>query len=181
MHGSGNAFGTRRAGLPARVASAVAALAAAVWLGGLLALGAIAAPIVFAVAPFPWSANAMTMVFQRFDAVAMTCAVAVLGAEALRAASRQALGRLDVLRVGASVLAAAAGVVEGVFVSPRIAELHRGGAIRGVGAAGVELSWLHDWAQRLGKAEVLLLAVVIVLHASRPMEGTGGEGKAAPS
>jgi hypothetical protein len=158
--------------VPTRAASAVAALASAVWLGGLLALGAIAAPVVFAIAPWPSNANAMTIVFRRFDGVAMTCAAIVLGAEALRAASRRALGRVDVLRVGASLLAAVAGVVEGTLVSPRIAELHQGGAIRGVGAAGVELSTLHDWAQRLGKAEVLLLALVIVLHVSRPIEGT---------
>ena len=57
--------------LPA-VASVIGALAVAVWLGGLLVLGAIAAPLVFANVSFPQSADAMTLVFRRFDTVAMT-------------------------------------------------------------------------------------------------------------
>jgi hypothetical protein len=67
-------------------------------------------------------------------------------------------------------LAAVAAVVEGVSVSPRIAALHAGGAVRGVNAAGLELARLHDLAETLGKAEVLLLAVVVALHVlSRPV------------
>jgi uncharacterized membrane protein len=166
--------------LPSRVASGVAALASAVWLGGLLALGAIAAPVVFAVAPWPSNANAMTVVFRRFDGVAMTCAVVVLAAEAVRALSHKGFSRVDVVRIGASLLAAAGAVAEGTLVSPRIAELHQGGAIRGLGPAGIELASLHGWAERLGKAEVLLLALTIVLHASRPIEVAAGAGGGHP-
>ena len=50
-------------------------------------------------------------------------------------------------RTGATMLSAAAGAVfEGLRVSPRIAELHAGGAVRGVGIAGIELARLHDLA-----------------------------------
>jgi putative copper export protein len=153
-----------------RAASAVAVLAAAVWLGGLVALGAVAAPIVFAVAPWPSNADAMTLVFRRFDDVAMSCAALVLLAEAGRAALRASFSRAEVARVALAVLAAAAAVAQGSHVSPRIAALHAGGAIRGVGAAGAELARLHDWAERLGKAEIALLGVLIVLQA---WEGAG--------
>lgn len=159
-----------------RACSSLALLAAAVWLGGLVALGAITAPIVFAVAPFPASADAMTLVFRRFDEVAMTCAALVLGAEALRAATpgtTRPLVRADFVRVACAGLAAVAAVVEGTVVSPRIAALHAAGAVRGVGAAGTELSHLHDWAERLGKGQVVLLALLVVLYGLGNMHDAG--------
>jgi hypothetical protein len=157
-----------------RVAASSALLAIAVWLGGLLALGAIAAPIVFAVAPFPQSADAMTLVFRRFDLVAMTCAAVVLASEAARAwmgrTRRMATGG-DALRAAASTLAAAAAVYEGSSISPRIASLHFAGVLRGVGPLGAELARLHDMAELSGKAQVLLLALAIVLQTGRAAGG----------
>jgi hypothetical protein len=157
-----------------RLAASSALLAICVWLGGLLALGAIAAPIVFAVAPFPQNADAMTLVFLRFDRVAMTCAAVVLASEAARAWMRRAprtATRGDAMRAAASALAAAAAVFEGTSVSPRIASLHAQGAIRGVGPLGAELARLHDTAELSGKAQVLLLALVVVLQTGVAMRG----------
>ncbi len=139
-------------------------LAVALWLGGLLSLGAIAAPVVFSVVPLPTSADAMTVVFRRFDLVAMACGAVVLVSEAARTVARLPFGRVDALRVAAAVLAAALAVYEGTYVSPRIAMLHMGGAIRGVGDAGVELSRLHDVAEACGKGEIVLLVVLLVFH-----------------
>lgn len=150
-----------------RVTGIVALLALAVWLGGMLALGAVAAPVVFGTVPMPAAADAMTTVFRRFDAVAMTCATLVLAAEAARVLARVPYARTDHARAALSVLAAGLAVFEGVRVSPRIAELHFSGAIRGLGAAGLELDKLHDLAETIGKTEVLLLALVIGLHAWR--------------
>jgi hypothetical protein len=150
-----------------RVLSIAALFAIAVWLGGLIALGAIAAPIVFAIVPYPSSADAMTLVFRRFDVVAMGCAAVVLATEAVRGVG--GIGgarfvRADHARAFASLLAAAAAVYEGVKVSPRIAALHAAGAIRGVDSAGLELARLHTRAEDCGKAQILLLAAVIALH-----------------
>jgi len=84
---------------PAALAAAVvSSLAAAIWLGGLLALGAIVAPTVFHNVSYPENANAMTLVFRRFDLVAMACAAAALAGEALRVALRVPSGRLDRVR-----------------------------------------------------------------------------------
>lgn len=147
-----------------RVTGIVATLALALWLGGLVALGALVAPIMFSRVSMPWSADAMTVIFQRFDSVAMACAAALLLTEAVRAVGRLPFARLDHLRAGVSVLAAAAAVYEGASVSPRIATLHAEGAVRGLGSAGMELAKLHDVAELLGKTEVALLVLVIVLH-----------------
>ncbi len=150
-----------------RTLSILALFAIAVWLGGLIALGAIAAPIVFAIVPAPFSADAMTIVFRRFDVVAMGCAAVVLATEAVRGVG--GLGgarfvRADHARAFVSLLAAGAAVYEGIKVSPRIAELHAAGAIRGVDSAGLELARLHNLAEECGKAQILLLALVIALH-----------------
>jgi hypothetical protein len=152
-------------------ASIVAGLSVAIWLGGLVALGAVTAPIVFAVAPMPQSADAMTQVFRRFDFIAMTCAALVLASEAARLIGRVPFHRLDQVRAAVGVLAAAVTTYEAVDVSPRIASLHLEGAVRGVGAAGMELNRLHGVAELLGKTSVVLLVALVVLQAitaSRP-------------
>jgi len=147
-----------------RIASALALLSAALWLGGIVALGALAAPAVFSTVALPASADAMVIVFRRFDMLAMTCAAIVLATEALRRAGRRALERWDVARAAVSVAAAAAAVFQGTSVSPRIAELHAAGVIRGLGASGADLSHMHDVAEACGKAQVFLLAVLVILH-----------------
>jgi hypothetical protein len=149
-----------------RAAAVVALLSVTLWLGGLVALGALVAPVVFSRVSMPWSADAMTVIFRRFDMVAMACAAALF--------ARVKFARLDHLRAGASVLAAAAAVYEGTDVSPRIADLHASGVVRGMGAAGMELARLHDVAEALGKTEVALLLAVLVLQAltlTRPARG----------
>jgi hypothetical protein len=144
-------------------ASVVEALAVAVWLGGLVALGAVAAPLVFANVSFPQSADAMTLVFRRFDSVAMTCAALAMASEAVKVAARVPFGRVDHLRAGLTVVGAVLAVIEGTMVAPRIAALHAAGVLRGMGAAGETLSHLHDVAEALGKTQVVLLAVVLAL------------------
>jgi len=144
--------------------SVASALAVAIWLGGLVALGAITAPIVFTVVSMPQSADAMTLVFRRFDVVAMSCAAIALAAEATRTLARVPFARLDHARAAVTTLAAIAATYEGTNVSPRIAALHMSGAVRGLGPAGIELSRLHDIAEACGKAEVLLLLAVVALQ-----------------
>ena len=94
-------------------AAIASGLAVALWLGGLVALGAVTAPIVFAVAPMPQSADAMTLVFRRFDTIAMTCAAVVLASEAARVVARVPFRRLDHARAAAGVLAAIVTTYEG--------------------------------------------------------------------
>jgi hypothetical protein len=148
-----------------RLASAVVALLAiALWLGGLLALGAIAAPVVFSVVAMPSSADAMTIVFRRFDLVAMGCALVVLAAEGTAFFAGPPSTRVDGWRVAACLVASALGAYEAVAVSPRIAALHRAGFVRGLGPEGIELSRLHDMAEWCGKVELVLLVAAIVLH-----------------
>jgi len=147
-----------------RVGAVIGLLAVSLWMGGLVALGALAAPVVFAIVPFPSSADAMTLVFRRFDDVAMACGAVLLATEAARALARPPPTRLDHGRVVASALAALAAVVEATRISPRIAELHAAGVVRGASAAGAALSRLHDEAEMCGKVELALLVAVVALQ-----------------
>lgn len=169
------------AGVMRRVTASVSLVAVALWLGGLLALGAIVAPVVFSVVSMPSSADAMTIVFRRFDLIAMACAALVLASEAMRAVARVGFAPVDHARAAAGVVAAALAVFEGTHVSPRIAALHAGGAIRGLGAAGRELSHLHDIAELCGKTEVLLLVAIVVLHVVALTRGGAGPRPSEPS
>ncbi|WP_437621528.1 DUF4149 domain-containing protein [Sorangium sp. So ce1151] len=170
-----------------RAAASVAALAAGAWAGGMVALGACAAPFVFRLAPAPFSGDAMSAAFGRFDQLALGAAVILLGAEVARtwAAGRQGASRAArVRRVVAMVMAGCAAYV-GLAVTPRITALHREGARRGEGENGVELERLHRRAELVGRSEVFLGASLVVLHvftlgARRPEQDDEDDEAAAP-
>ena len=151
-------------------------LAVGLWASGLLTLGAVVAPIVFRVVPAPGSADAMTLVFKRFDGIAITCAAIALVAEAAFAIRGGRTTRADLVRGGCLVVAAGLAIAIGAWLSPAIAALHRSGAIRGLGDGGLVLERLHHLAERLAKGELLLLLVVFILtvtKATRPyIDGT---------
>ena len=152
--------------------AAVQLLALAVWAGGLLALGAVVAPIVFRVVPAPTSADAMTLVFRRFDVVAITCAAIALVAEASFALRGGRVTRVDLVRGLAVVVAAALAIAVGAWLSPGIADLHRAGAVRGVGDAGAALERLHHLAEGLSKAEIVALFASFVLSIAKASRST---------
>jgi hypothetical protein len=151
---------------------AISLLALSVWLGGFATLGAVVAPLVFGIVAAPASADAMTAVFRRFDSVSIVCAVIVLLVEGAHATLRRPLLRRDLARAALVVVAAALAIVEASTISPHIERLHRDGAVRGLGAAGLELDAVHHLAESLAKTELWILVVVLVLHAfrARPSE-----------
>src|SRR5262245_24671524 len=101
----------------------IAILALALWIGGMVALGAIAAPVVFGTVPAPTSADAMTIVFRRFDKLAIACVLIVLLVEATLALKSK-VTRVDLARGILAAIACACAIVGGVYVSPQIEALH---------------------------------------------------------
>lgn len=151
---------------PPRVVVAIASiqvLAIALWAGGLVTLGAVVAPIVFHTVPAPTSADAMTLVFARFDRVMIVCGAIALVAEATLALRGGRVERADVVRMVALVVAVALAITIAAWLTPGIASLHEGGAVRGSGPAGLELERLHKLAEGLAKAELAFLLLVAVL------------------
>ena len=126
------------------VAGSLALLAAGVWLGGIVVLGAIVAPTVFGIVPAPTSADAMTVVFVSFDKIAMTAAAIVAVAEVVRsraapahrgeAADQATVTRVDVARWGHAMARPSPGFV---FGGARAAAAR---PYRGVHFAHIELS-----------------------------------------
>jgi hypothetical protein len=141
----------------------VYALAVAIWAGGLAVLGAIVAPTVFRNVAAPASADAMILVFRRFDAVAMTCGVVALVAEATLAFRGGRVTRLDVVRGIGLTIATGLAMAVGLWLAPGIAALHRDGAIRGSGESGMALERLHSLAEAAGKGQLFLLLAVLAL------------------
>jgi len=156
---------TRRA-LADRAATTVVVLAAGLWIGGLIALGACAAPFVFRLAPAPFSGDAMGAAFARFDQIAIGCSAAILGAEIVRTyvGRRARRGIAARARRMVAVVMAMLAAYGGLLLTPRILELHRGGAMRGVGPEGEELERVHVRAEAVGKAEVGLGILLVALH-----------------
>jgi hypothetical protein len=155
-----------RRALVERIAATVAIVAAGSWVGGLVALGACAAPFVFRMTPAPFSGDAMAAAFGRFDQIAIGSAVVLLGAEVARtwAAGRRGRALLSRLRRFAAMSMAALAVYTGLSLTPRIASLHHEGVRRGVGEEGAMLEHIHARAELTGKATALLGIAVIALH-----------------
>ncbi len=136
-------------------------IAVSVWVFGFATLGAIVAPIVFRTVPAPWAADAMTLVFARFDKVALVAGTIAIVAELLRL---RETGRIAVAR-RVCLGIAFTGLLAGALVfTPTIARLHREGAIRHIGPAGEELEQNHRRAEAVAKAEVYLGFAYILLQ-----------------
>jgi uncharacterized membrane protein len=147
-----------------RITSTVALMALTVWVGGLVVLGAVVAPIVFGAVPYATAADAMTLVFKRYDKIAMGAAVVVLATEAVRARLSGRFGAADTARALVTLVLAAMAAAEGLWITPKIAELHAEGVMRGVGEAGASLDSAHALAEQLGKGQAVLALVLIALH-----------------
>jgi uncharacterized membrane protein len=146
-------------------AATVAVMALAIWIGGLVALGACAAPLVFKIVPAPTSGAAMGAVFRRFDVIAISCAVVVLGCEAVRIWVREGSAtNAERLRGLLAVIAAGAAIYGGVELSPSIVALHAAGAVRGFGENGVALDRIHDLAEVVAQVEVTVGFFLLALQ-----------------
>ncbi len=141
-------------------------LALGLWSGGLVALGAIAAPLVFGIVPMPDAADAMAAVFARFDQLVIGLALTLLVSDGVLLLARrgQVFDWLDRLRPLATIVLSLLGIGEAMYITPRIAGLHAAGAVRGVGDSGMRLDQLHGVAERLGKGQLLLALLLVILH-----------------
>ncbi|MBL9026429.1 MAG: DUF4149 domain-containing protein [Myxococcales bacterium] len=149
-----------------RVAVVVAVLAAGLVVGGMLALGACAAPMVFRLTPAPYSGNAMGAAFARFDRIAIGASCALLAAEVVRTylARRHRQKITERLRRFAGIGLAGAVTFMGLVLSPEINDLHTKGVRRGEGELGMQLEATHKRAEMVGRLEAALGLLCIALH-----------------
>jgi hypothetical protein len=149
-----------------RGAATVAVLAAGIWMGGMIALGACAAPFVFRLTPDPYSGEAMGAAFARFDQIAIGAAIIMLGAEVARTFVQGARGRSLPARLRRllAILMAAGAVYSGLVLTPQILGSHRAGVRQGVGAEGAALAQIHQRASAIGKIEIVFGVALVALH-----------------
>jgi len=162
-----------------RCAASAAVLAAGLWIGGLVALGACAAPFVFRLTPAPFSGDAMGAAFARFDQIALGAAVVILACEVVRTwiARREPRGTAARVRRIVAVVMASFAAYEGLLLTPRILELHRAGARRNVGPEGAELERVHVRAEQVGKLDLSLGVALIALHVFTVASSRSGRRK----
>lgn len=130
----------------------VATLAVALWLGGMLALGAFAAPEVFGQLEREVAGPVMGAIFAKFDRLVLVL-VAVLGVcEGIRALLEGVRGKLAIARLVTAVALIGLALTSALWLGPSINELFEQGVRRGVGEAGVEMERLHNLATALAKA-----------------------------
>jgi hypothetical protein len=183
---SEDAIRARRRSVIDRAAASVAVLCAGSLFGGLLALGFCAAPMVFKLAPAPFSGNAMGAAFARWDRVAVAFSALLLVCEVVRTWAARGRSRRLVPRIRrmAAVLVGLLAVYIGTNVSPRILALHDAGARRGDGTEGAELEAIHKTAEIFGKLEAALAVALVGLHVftlrTRDDEEDEEEDAAAP-
>jgi len=156
-----------------RGAATVAVVSAGLVVGGLVALGACAAPFVFRLTPAPASGFAMGAAFARFDRIAIGAAAVALGAELVRTFLVRRRPPTIAARLRRFVAMGLAGAATwmGTSVSPAITDLYAAGARReaattaGPGAdLGASLDALHRRAEAIGKLEVGLALALVALH-----------------
>lgn len=155
----------RRARHVETAATFLACSSVGIVVGGMLALGACAAPFVFRMTPAPFSGYAMGAAFARFDGIAMGLSCVLLGAEVVRTfLARKTPSRAARVRRVLSIAFAACTVYMGVTISPAINDLYKSGARMGEGEGGEKLAQIHGRGSLVGRAEAGLGLLVIALH-----------------
>ncbi len=148
-----------------RGATTIAVIALGLWAGGMLALGACAAPMVFRMTPYPYSGQAMGAAFGRFDGIAIGCGVVVLGCEMVRTwLARHQQGWLLRIRRYLAILLAGAAVYSAMLLTPQIMKMHNDGVRRRIGPDGEELERVHKNAELIGKITMPGAMFLMGLH-----------------
>lgn len=145
------------------------------WASGLLIAGAIVAPVVFRVVPAPTSGDAMAIVFQRIDRLALVLAVVLAGCEGTLAVLRPYLRKRDVVRFALLGLMVAGALTETLYFTPQIAALHAAGVLRDASAGGLRMEELHHGASRIGSCICILAAVLAFAQVRRTRTAEGSE------
>ncbi|HHH11288.1 MAG TPA: DUF4149 domain-containing protein [Sorangium sp.] len=148
-----------------RAATSIAVVALGLWSGGMLSLGACAAPMVFKLVPAPVSGYAMGAAFARFDNIAIGCGVVLLAAEMVRTwLARGHTNWLSRVRRYMAILLSGAAVYGALVLTPTINEMHASGVQRRVGPAGEQLERVHNNAEMIGRITVPSAMLLMALH-----------------
>lgn len=149
----------------------------ALMIGGMLALGAFTAPVVFGQLPREQAGPIMATIFRRYDIVLLVSLGLVLGGEALRLASRcvQAKSLLNLIRYGFMAVLVGGVLFSTLKLNADIEKMNRAGLHRDYTAAGRAFEKTHKLSETLYKLDML---AALLLLAMTPFAGfrEGHEG-----
>ena len=111
----------------AALCETLAALALGTWVGGMFALGAFSARIVFRDLPRDLAAPTMSTIFRSFDGVVVACVVIVALATGLRLLAVGLRQRCDRIALTAGTALTILGAIDVGYVHPSIARMQNEG------------------------------------------------------
>jgi len=145
-------------------AETIATFAVVPWLGGLVALGAFAAPRVFGILDRETAGSVMGPIFRNFDTLVIVAATVFAAAEIARVVAVGARGWLARARVAAGAALVACGLMSALWLGPQIAEAFDAGVRRDhTSDAGRAMDIAHSRAELAGKTAILLGAIWLAL------------------
>jgi hypothetical protein len=144
----------------AAVAETVAALAVVAWVGGMVALGAFTARIVFRDLPRALAAPTMSTIFRSFDGLIVAALVLLGASAATRLWALGLRGRADRIALAAAGALLALGILDVGFVHPAIARMFDAGR-----TLEPQFRALHQLSSRAVNLEVLVSALLLGAYA----------------
>lgn len=142
------------------VSEAVAAVAIAAWVGGIAALGAYAARIVFRDLPRGLAAPTMSTIFRSFDGLVVACLLLLAAAAIVRLFTLGLRGRADRIALAATSALLVLGALDVGYVHPAIERMFLAGRTLEPAFAA-----LHKLSSRSANLEVVCAILVLAGHA----------------
>jgi putative copper export protein len=132
------------------------ALALVAWVGGMFALGAFAAKILFRELPLDSAAPTMNMIFRSFDGVIVGCVVVVAVTTGLRLVAAGLRSRPDRIALVAGTAMTILGALDVGYVHPSITQMFREGRTQEPAFAA-----LHQLSRRSFDLEAICAILIL--------------------
>lgn len=142
------------------LAETVAAVALVAWVGGIAALGAFTARIVFRDLPRGLAAPTMSTIFRSFDGLIVACVIVFALATIVRLYSHGLRGRADRIALVAASALVVLGALDVGWVHPQIAQMFEAGR-----SLDPQFAALHKLSTRSANLEILCAVLVLGGHA----------------
>ena len=144
----------------ASLAETVAAVAMVAWVGGIAALGAFAARIVFRDLPRGLAAPTMSTIFRSFDGLIVACVIVLAAAVIARLFAVGLRGRADRIALAAASALIVLGALDVGYVHPAIERMFLAGRTLEPAFAA-----LHKLSSRSANLEIVCAILVLGGHA----------------
>lgn len=139
----------------------------ALMIGGMLALGAFTAPVLFKTMARPEAGEAMTVIFRRYDIVLLVSVLLVLAGEALRVWAQggmPVLGLWSGVRYGVLTLLVACTLFSTLKINAQIESAQKAGIAATASVEEVrKFNKVHTLSEKLYKLQLYLALALLVM------------------